>query len=252
MSGEPRVGDFTAQAAAYARARPTYPPELIDLLIEHAAVKPGDAVADVGAGTGISTRLLADHGLRVTAVEPNAAMREQGARQPIPNVTWIDGTFEATGLADASQRWIIAAQAFHWADPPRALPEMRRILAPGCVLSVFWNDRDNAASDLLQQVVNIIRDSAPGFDELYRDRDWARVLTSTGDFDCVAQHDVRHAVAMSRARFVDLWRSHNRLTAAAGPGFAGLIERIERLVDDGGSDCLEVPYRARAWSVRRC
>lgn len=49
------LGDFSAQADAYARARPTYPAELIDRLVAHVGAKPGDAVADLGAGTGIFT-----------------------------------------------------------------------------------------------------------------------------------------------------------------------------------------------------
>ena len=85
------LGDFSAQADAYARARPTYPVELIDRLVAHVGVKLGDAVADLGAGTGIFTELLAARGFKVTAVEPNEPMRRQA--KPLANATWTSGTF---------------------------------------------------------------------------------------------------------------------------------------------------------------
>src|SRR5687767_11696018 len=129
-------GDFTPQAEAYARARPGYPAELVDRLIAAAGVAAGDPVADLGAGTGLFTGLLAARGLAVVAVEPSAAMRRGAPR--LPGVVWIDGSFEATSLPTGSQRWAVAAQAFHWADVPRALPEIHRILAPGCCLTVLW------------------------------------------------------------------------------------------------------------------
>jgi len=121
-----RRGDFTHQAEAYARARPEYPPQLIRDLVALVGASAGDVVADIGAGTGISSRQLADAGLCVVALEPNAAMRAEAVVDT--RVTWQDGTFEATGLAAGSVPWIVAAQAFHWADPPRALPELHRVL----------------------------------------------------------------------------------------------------------------------------
>lgn len=65
------LGDFSEQADAYSRARPGYPAGLVDALVAHVGIKPGDAVADLGARTGLFTELLVARGLRVTAVEPN-------------------------------------------------------------------------------------------------------------------------------------------------------------------------------------
>jgi hypothetical protein len=64
------LGDFSQQADAYRRSRPTYPKALVNLLIEDAKVAAGDAVADFGAGNGIFTSLLVERGFRVTAIEP--------------------------------------------------------------------------------------------------------------------------------------------------------------------------------------
>jgi SAM-dependent methyltransferase len=248
MTDATRRGDFTGQAAAYSRARPGYPDEIVDQLIAAAGVGAGDGVADVGAGTGIFTALLAARGLRVVAVEPNAAMR---ARAPAtPGVAWIDGSFEQTGLDGASQRWVVAAQAFHWADPPRALPEIHRVLAPGGAFTVLWNDRDVERSPLLQHTRAVIERLVPGFDEGYRTRDWAAVLVEGGWFASPQPAEVRHQVPMSRDRFLDLWRSHNVLASTAGPeGVAVVIAEVAPLLPEEGE--VAVPYVCRAWTARR-
>lgn len=243
-----RPGDFAPQADAYARARPGYPAELLDRLVEVAGVAPGDPVADVGAGTGIFTADLAARGFAVTAIEPSAAMR---AKAPsLAGVVWRDGTWEATGLATASQRWLVGAQAFHWADPPRALPEAYRILRQGSFLTVLWNNRDLASSELLRFTAATIQQVAPGFDEGYRDRDWSAVLPSSGHFEPPIELAVPHVVTMTGRRFLDLWRSHNLLSHAAGEaGLARILAVLaERLDDD---ENVPVPYVCRAWSARR-
>jgi SAM-dependent methyltransferase len=243
------AGDFGPQARFYAHARPGYPEALIDALLARSGVGPGALVADIGAGTGIASRLLAARGLRVIAIEPSAAMRAQAA--PGAGIEWRAGTFEATGLADATLEWAVGAQSFHWAEPRRALPEMRRILKAGRRFTVLWNDRDTAASPLLTETLRIIRAHVPDYEESYRRRDWATELRSTGDFTEVEQLELAHVVRMSTARYLDLWRSHNRLNATAGPErFARLLGEIRRMLAGLGTAELEVPYVCRAWSAR--
>eukprot|EP00913_Durusdinium_trenchii_P006095 g5707.t1 len=86
--------------------------------------------------------LLGDRGVRVIAIEPNAAMRE-GA-EAHPRVRWQHGTGEATGLGDASVDLVLCAQAYHWMDPPAACAEFARVLRPGGRLALMWNDGDES------------------------------------------------------------------------------------------------------------
>lgn len=133
------TGRFGDRANDYVKYRPSYPDAAIDIVLEGLAEPASLHAADVGAGTGISARLLAERGVRVVAVEPNAPMRD--AAEPHPNVSFHDGTAEATGLADAAFDLVLCAQAFHWFRPSGALAEFRRILRPGARLALMWNRR---------------------------------------------------------------------------------------------------------------
>src|SRR5580698_206194 len=95
---------FSDRVADYVRYRPDYPPALLDWLRREHGVSANWLVADIGAGTGISSKMFLDAGHRVIAVEPNAPMRA-AAEQWLGNderFRIVDGRADATGLDDAS------------------------------------------------------------------------------------------------------------------------------------------------------
>ncbi|PSR17617.1 SAM-dependent methyltransferase [filamentous cyanobacterium CCP3] len=132
------LGRFSDRAQDYARYRPRYPEGAIAAILADLGDLQSLVVADIGAGTGISSRLLGDLGPRVIAVEPNAAMREAAA--PHPQVSFQTGTAEQTGLADNSVHMVTCCQSFHWFNAPPALAEFDRILCPGGRIALLWND----------------------------------------------------------------------------------------------------------------
>jgi ubiquinone/menaquinone biosynthesis C-methylase UbiE len=143
-----RFGD---RAQAYAAYRPTYPNEAIDAAIEGLGDPHALEIADVGAGTGISSRLFAQRGARVVALEPNDAMR--GAAQPYPGVEWRDGTADDTGLADASVDLAVACQAFHWFATPHAMAEFARIARHRAAILQYERDERDAFTKAYGDVV---------------------------------------------------------------------------------------------------
>ncbi|MBS2021860.1 MAG: class I SAM-dependent methyltransferase [Deltaproteobacteria bacterium] len=133
---------FSDRVADYVKHRPGYPREVWECVLGGFPLD-SVVVADIGAGTGISSRGLAEllsGTARVIAVEPNADMRKGAA--PDPRVEWHDGTGEATRLPDASVDVIVCAQAFHWMRKDEALAEFKRVLKPGGRVALVWNDRD--------------------------------------------------------------------------------------------------------------
>jgi ubiquinone/menaquinone biosynthesis C-methylase UbiE len=133
---------FSDRAKDYARYRPSYPSEAIDCILEELG-KPNSLIAaDIGAGTGISSRLLADSGIQVIAIEPSANMRQEAT--PHPLIQFEGGSAENTKLEDNSVNLITCFQSFHWFDPEPTLTEFARILKPGGKLAAIWNKRDRS------------------------------------------------------------------------------------------------------------
>ena len=129
---------FGAAAAAYDAHRPTYPPEALAWALGTAPRR----VVDLGAGTGIMTRVLLGLGHEVLPVEPDERMRTQLA-DATPGVAPLDGSGESIPLPDASVDAVVCGQSYHWFDRARAHPEIARVLRPGGVLAPVWNLRDD-------------------------------------------------------------------------------------------------------------
>jgi SAM-dependent methyltransferase len=147
--------DTESTARHYAAARPTYPGELFDALDDLLGHRlAGADVVDIAAGTGISSRQLAERGAHVVAVELSAAMLAQLAASS-PGVRAVQGSGHALPLADSSADLITFAQAWHWMDPGRALPEIRRVLRPGGVLALWWNQTDRSRGWAKEQAERI-------------------------------------------------------------------------------------------------
>jgi SAM-dependent methyltransferase len=170
---------FGSRAADYASARPSYPRELF-LRLRAEVIPAGGVVADIGAGTGLFTRDLLGIAATVHAVEPNAEMRAAAvaALGGIAGFRAVDGSAEATGLADASVDVVTAAQAFHWFDPAAAALEFRRILRPGGQAVLVWNER--LRGDPLQVALDEILDGLGGPGRIvvhgYEDHDRTRAF----------------------------------------------------------------------------
>ncbi|AMO60313.1 methylase involved in ubiquinone/menaquinone biosynthesis [Mycolicibacterium phlei] len=128
---------FGAEAAAYERGRPSYPPEAIDWMLPPDARK----VLDLGAGTGKLTTRLVQRGLDVVAVDPIPEMLEL-LRNSLPDTPALLGTAEEIPLPDNSVDAVLVAQAWHWFDPELAVKEVARVLRPGGRLGLVWNARD--------------------------------------------------------------------------------------------------------------
>lgn len=217
---------FGAQAAAYERGRPSYPPEAIDWLLPSGA----HTVLDLGAGTGKLTTRLVERGLDVIAVDPIPEMLEvlTGA---LPETPALLGTAEEIPLADDSVDAVLVAQAWHWFDPERAVKEVTRVLRPGGRLGLVWNTRDERMGWVkdLGRIIGHENDpftdqvSLPGpFTDIQRHHvEWTSYLTPQALIDLVASRSYCiTSPAEVRTRTLDrvreLLATHPALVNAAG------------------------------------
>lgn len=134
---------FTGKAADYTFGRPGYAPEAVAMITEN-LIRPGGAVADVGAGTGILAREFIRRGIDTYCVEPNADMRAQAEAALGGDVHFhmVPAPAEHTTLPDGSMALITAASAFHWFDKGAFALECARVLEPDGQVCILLNARD--------------------------------------------------------------------------------------------------------------
>lgn len=234
---------FDRVADEYERTRPTYPPELLDLL----PVGDDASVLDLGAGTGKLTRLLAARYREVTAVEPLANMRAMLERV-VPGVTALPGSAERIPLDDSSVDAVFAAQAFHWFDKALALPEIVRVLRPGGVFAIVWNSPDDDRPDprpgAFRDAVQVLHDAA--LRRWENEPDWEDLLRDSGVFASV--HDrtfVSHDHVLDRAGILD--NLHSTSWIASRDDREEVVARLGALIPEG---TYAIPNRANViWAT---
>lgn len=219
---------FTQTVEDYIKYRPSYPPEVLQLLIDECGLTKDTLVADIGSGTGLLSKLLLDHGNVVYGVEPNAAMRQAAANylKSYTNFHSIDGTAEQSTLPNESVDLITVGTAFHWFDAGKAKIEFQRILkSPGWVLLV-WNVRAIEKSALIREYEELIIQ----FGKDYRN-------SRAEEFDKTVIEDFFYPYAMNTKSFGNVqifdWTGfQGRLLSASyslRPGDLGYPEMIEAL-----------------------
>jgi SAM-dependent methyltransferase len=149
---------FSNRVENYVRYRPHYPPDVIEALTRECGLTSDSRIADVGSGTGILTEMFLRNGNEVFAVEPNREMREAGEQilGSFPRFHSVAGRAEATTLGDASVRFVLAGQAFHWFDREKAREEFLRILEPDGWVMLVWNERETGPEPFLVEYEQLL------------------------------------------------------------------------------------------------
>ena len=156
---------FTGKTSDYSRHRPSYPHEIIEVLVREKAIRPGSIIADIGSGTGKLAQLFLENGYVVKCIEPNAEMRAQAAKdlQDYHQKAILEGTAESTGLEDHSVDLVTAGQAFHWFNPEASAREFARILKKGGMVALAWNDRVEGKGDFNSGYEQVCRTYSHGY-----------------------------------------------------------------------------------------
>jgi len=167
---------FSERALAYAMGRPGYPAQIAAHLAHELNLAHGAVIADLGSGTGLSSRIFVQAGFEVIGVEPNAPMRAMAeqALAHAPGFRSVAGSAHATTLEDASVDCVVAAQAFHWFDLTATRAEVLRILRRPPRAALIWNVRrgeDCAFARGYEQLLLEYGDEYPQIRERHTDED---------------------------------------------------------------------------------
>ena len=223
---------FGAVADAYDRGRPAYPAEAVAWLLD------GDAkiVLELGAGTGKLTRSMVDQGHAVFATEKDPAMLAVLAER-VPEVSAKVAGAEEIPANDRSVDVVVAAQAFHWFDHERAVPEIARVLRPGGHVAVVWNVFDHRIP-WVRKLVEITGE-------------WA--ATSGGSHEALCDSELFGDVEstqfaswqdVTRDTLVDLVASRSYIASMPDDQRESKLDEVRALYDDygRGHDGMQLPY----------
>lgn len=200
---------FGQVASLYDSNRPTYPTEAAEWALGPAVGAGRGTVVDLGAGTGLLTRVLVPLAGEVIAVEPDPNMRTQ-LLASVPGVAALAGSAESMPLDDASVDSVVCGQAYHWFDKARAHPEIARVLRPGGSFGAVWNLRDGRVP-WVQALGMAIGDAPDGH---HRDPLRRLDIAFGPVFDAVEQAAFGHEVTMDADRLVALVTSRSMYIVA--------------------------------------
>lgn len=225
---EVRRTSFGGAAELYDRVRPTYPTDAITWMLGTTSRR---RVADVGAGTGIFSRLVAGLGHDVIAIEPDREMRTMAEAS---GTSAVEGSAEVIPLPDASVDAVFAAQAYHWFDKDLFHSEAARVLRQDGVLGVIWNHRDESV-DWIRELTSII-----GHDGGAESRRFESANLSPR-FGPVESKQFRHAKLHSVETLLELVRSRSTYLTEEASARAAMERRVRDVVR-GLPAWFELPY----------
>ena len=234
---------FDRVAAEYEAARPSYPDRILDLLPIGGAA----TVLDLGAGTGKLTRVLARRYPHVIAVEPLGAMRAI-LESVVPEADAKAGSAEAIPLGDAAVDAVFAAQAYQWFANERALTEIARVLKPGGVFAVVWNEGidplpvPEAYSARLERVFAAARRAGAGDEDAF-------ALIDRGPFSRLREAHAVHDQVQTRELVLKFATSLSPVARLPDDERAAVEADLAALLTEG-----EYTFRLRTtvrWAVRQ-
>ena len=254
MKANVKSGDFTALAQNYSVSRPDYSPTVLKAISRYfgESLQNVDCV-DVGAGTGIWSRMVNSLGVRsMIAIEPNEQMRKFGSTDSFnKNIIWKEGCAEQTGLANNSVHWLSMASSFHWTDSALALEEFNRVLSPGGLLCLLWNPRRIEKSGITRDIEQLIQELKPGLERVSSGyskftENLYDSLVSHASFEDVIYLEGQHQINMPRERYIQVWRSVNDIQSQLGAEkFSTLMNFIQDITST--QECISTRYVTRAW-----
>ncbi len=220
MTDHEQALSFGRAAALYESIRPGYPLEAARWALGPGFVYGKGTVIDLGAGTGLLTRILMPLAGRVIPVEPDPEMRAQ-LMAAVPGAVALAGSAESIPSVDASVDSIVTAQAYHWFDPARAHPEIARVVRAGGTFAAIWNVRDGKVSWVAAL------EEAAGLAPTGHVRDRRDVTLDFGpSFEPPERGEFRHELAMTADRVHTLVASRSTYLVASDAERADIDARV--------------------------
>jgi len=251
-----KFGDFSELAGAYSESRPKYSPRILQTLIEISRLNSDSIAIDLGAGTGIWTRMLREkfEG-KLIGVEPNIEMFQMGMKDSSDfEIDWINSTAEEFEYTPNIVDLITMASSFHWTDYEKTISKFKELLKPGGYFCALWNTRAYELHPKLQLIEDHLKGklTAPRISSgrsNFTETLLGKLSESFGMENCFYQESF-HQEEMTVERYIRIWQSVNDVQVQLGKDeFRKFIEFIEKTFT--GESVFYATYQTRAWVAQK-
>lgn len=236
---------FDDVAALYDATRPDYPRALFDDIAAFAGLAPGDAVLEVGCGSGQATKDLVARGYRTVALDPGAGLIEI-ARHKFAggaNVEFITSTFEAWEIEQAAYKLVASAQSWYWIAPDVRFAKAADALVPGGLLAVFGSVPVGVNSPVREELHQIYAHHVPDYSGVPPEA-WytpagpvAALFEQSGLFKPVSHRSYAWSKTHSTSSFVNLLRTLSYIQILARDKRDALFDAVTKAIDAHGGQC---------------
>ena len=142
------LGNFEKLAKPYQSARRGFDLEVFEALVTYCGELSGKKVLDVGCGTGIATRQLAEYGASVIGCDLSEAMIREA--QSIDGIKYIVAPTDSLPFENGAFEIVTAFSAFHWFCDNKSVQEIKRVLQKdGVFLVVNKHDIGGIRKDVV-------------------------------------------------------------------------------------------------------
>lgn len=236
-----RRESFNEVAELYDAARPTYPVELIDDVVNLTNLGSGSRVLEIGCGTGQMTLPLAERGAHITCVELGANLAPLARRKlaRFDNVEVVVADFDEWTLPESPFDLVVSATSFHWLNPVIRMQKCSAALRPGGVLAIVethWGVGPRR-DEFSQRVQTCYARWDPNHDPGFLPPTWDTLpkahdeLDKSGQFESIKLRRFRIERTYNATGYCDLIRTFSDVRALDEPAREGLLGCIATLID---------------------
>lgn len=239
--------DYTQLAEGY-KKRADYSELALKKMYIKMNLSKGDSICDVGAGIGHLTLPLLNAGFKVTAVEPNDAMRKIGEvrTKNYPDLRWVEAVAEDTKQKESTFDAVTYGSSFNVCNKDKALLEAKRITKLNGWFSCMWNHRD--LNDPIQKgIEEIIAQYNTEYHYGDRRQDQTPILSKSPHVHNVSFIQERFTIQQTIEEAIIAWSSHGTVQRQVGGQFEEVLEKIADFLHSLNTPTIEVPYETKIW-----
>jgi SAM-dependent methyltransferase len=237
----------------YDRARPVYPEQVFDDLVELGGVPPGGRILEIGPGTGQATRPLAERGFELLSVELGAGLAAAARRKlaGYPNVRIVNANFETWDPEVGEFDAVVAFTAFHWIDPALRFAKAGRLLRGGGALAIIETQHvlPEGGDSFWTEVQDDYDDVAPSDDNRppsppEKIEDLSTEIEAAAGFELMGVRRYVWDVTYSPDEYITVLDTYSGHRSMEEPKRLELYERIRRRIEARPAQRVQKSYLA--------